>query len=190
MENKTRLVYGHGINDANFPVSRGLRMIPSYRRWVNMLNRCYSERYQRDRPNYFDCSVCEDWLRFSCFHEWYELAPKNKGDHLDKDILVPGNRIYAPHLCAFVPPGLNTFLNDTGSKRGNRLIGARQVPYGFSASCGNPFSKKNEYLGYFKTEEEAHLAWKKKKHEHACRWASRITDPRVADAIKKRFSGD
>ena len=48
--------------------------------------------------------------------------------------------------------------------RGEWLIGVHwdKRSEKFQAQCGNPFTKKLEYLGYFTCEVEAHQAWKKK----------------------------
>lgn len=43
-----------------------------YRKWANMMQRCYSEVTHRLKPYYKDCSrVCEEWWNFSNFREWY-----------------------------------------------------------------------------------------------------------------------
>ena len=57
----------------------------------------------------------------------------------------------------------------------------------FSATIGNPFTKKQEHLGYFTCPNEAHQAWKKRKHELACQLADIQTDQRVAEALRIRY---
>lgn len=57
--------------------------------------------------------MCELWLYSpEYFYDWLEVAyyeVKGYEDkmQLDKDILVPGNRIYSPQRCVFVPNELN-----------------------------------------------------------------------------------
>ena len=58
----------------------------------------------------------------------------------------------------------------------------------YQAQCENPFTGKNENLGYFSTPEEAHEAWRKRKHELAQLVAATESDPRVVEALKKRYS--
>jgi hypothetical protein len=58
----------------------------------------------------------------------------------------------------------------------------------YQAQCKNPFAGKNEHLGYFSTPEEAHESWRKRKHELAQLVAARESDPRVVEALKKRYS--
>lgn len=54
--------------------------------------------------------------------------------------------------------------------------------------CGNPFTGERGYLGLFSTPEEAHEAWRKRKHELAQLVADTESDMRVVEALKKRYS--
>ena len=47
---------------------------------------------------------------------------------------------------------------------------------------------KREHLGYFSTPEEAHEAWRKRKDDLAQRVADEESDPRVVEALRKRYS--
>ena len=58
----------------------------------------------------------------------------------------------------------------------------------YQARCKNPFTGKQEYLGLFSAPEEAHEAWRKRKHELAQLVAARESDSRVVEALKKRYS--
>ena len=60
----------------------------------------------------------------------------------------------------------------------------------YRASCGNPFTGKVEHLGLFLTPEDAHEAWRKRKHEIAQLVAATESDIRVVEALKKRYSFD
>ena len=53
---------------------------------------------------------------------------------------------------------------------------------------GNPLTEKPEHLGYFLTPEDAHEAWRKRKHELAQLVAAKESDPRIVEALKKRYS--
>ena len=57
----------------------------------------------------------------------------------------------------------------------------------FQAQCSNPLICRNEFIGYFDTKEEAHLAWKAKKHEHACLFADMQENEIIANALRNRF---
>lgn len=53
------------------------------------------------------------------------------------------------------------------------------------SQCRNPFSNKGETLGYFDTPEEAHNAWKKRKHQHAIKLAETYNN--LPDAVIERL---
>ena len=110
-------IYGVGINDASYIVGQGVSVCPYYRKWVNMLRRCYSASELKKNPTYAGCSVCDEWLTFSNFKEWMSMR-EWEGMDLDKDILVDGNKIYSPTFCIFIPHSLNSLFLDCGSKKG------------------------------------------------------------------------
>ena len=197
-----KLVHGVGNNNAGYAVTKygivevnGVRkrkrvwICPYYRVWESMLNRCYSAKYQEQKPSYKGCGVTDDWLTFSEFKNWME-AQDFEGKQLDKDILIPGNKVYSPETCIFVTGAVNNFVNDNGAQRGEFLVGVSwHKPAGkFQTLCRNPFTNKREHLGLFTTEQEAHQAWRKRKQELAHELAAIQTDPRVAKALINRYS--
>ena len=143
----------------------------SYETWVNMLARCYSNSYKNKYPTYKDCKVCDEWHNYQNFAKWfYENLPKDGNTyHLDKDLKVIGNNIYSPITCMFVTPVVNLFTTDRGAARGCCMIGASLSKIGgnFKSQCKEPFTGKHFSIGYFDTELEAHLAWRKRKSELA-----------------------
>ena len=173
---KSKLVYGVGINDTDYPLRLHKRVdgktvctwrCPYYRKWDSMLYRCYSKKFQEKYPTYKDCIVCEEWLTFSNFKSWMEQQ-EWEGRQLDKDFLVEGDKVYSPSTCVFVPDKVNTFIITQGRSRGDYPIGVRlkkgykKNPY--QAGCRNGDGEK-VYLGLFPTPEEAHQAWLVKKLE-------------------------
>ena len=70
-----KLVYGVGINDADYVVQkyetivyvngkRKRRLVwicPFYQSWKHMLQRCYSNKFKERNPTYEGCSVSEEW---------------------------------------------------------------------------------------------------------------------------------
>ena len=84
--------------------------------WKGMLRRSYSEEYLIKQPTYRDTTVCEEWLNFQNFAEWYEKNyPKIEGIkfELDKDLLQQGieNKVYSPDTCVFLPKSVNIYLS-------------------------------------------------------------------------------
>lgn len=180
-----RLVYGVGLNDSAFPVKQS----KAYRVWVDMMTRCYSVNFHERWPTYRGCSVDMQWHSLSRFSGWMD-GQECVGMVLDKDILIPGNKIYGPDRCVFIDESLNLFLTDRAARRGNWPIGVswNKGAGRFEARCGNPFAGKADRLGYFNAPEEAHNAWRKRKHELAIQYAEIQKDQRVADALRKRYA--
>ena len=110
-----------------------------------------------------------------------------EGKQLDKDIIVKGNKIYHPERCSFVTHAVNSFVTTAGVP--DNSIGVAWIDRlkKYSAKCGNPFTGKSEYLGLFECSDDAHAAWKKRKHELACQLAEIQTDERVANALRTRY---
>lgn len=85
-----------------------------YIAWYNMINRCYNKSVWIDRPEYKNCFVDEKLQCFAYFldhvHEieGYELLYTRDNIELDKDIKVPGNKIYSIETCMFVTRQQNT----------------------------------------------------------------------------------
>lgn len=81
-----------------------------YKTWKNMLMRCYDEKYYTIHTTYKDCKVCNEWLCFQNFAEWYYehyYEIEGQSIQLDKDILFKGNKVYSPQTCIFVPQRIN-----------------------------------------------------------------------------------
>lgn len=197
-----KLVYGVGVNDLDYVVYKessttveGNRVrkqewvCPFYCAWVGMLKRCYSKKYKQEHLSYVDVVCTEDWFYASKFKSWMQEQDW-EGKQLDKDIIVPNNKLYSPSTCAFVSSVTNSYILDSKSSRGEWLLGVywNKANRKFTAQCRNPFTKKNEYLGLFDKETETHEAWRKRKHELAQLVAATETDTRVVEALKKRYS--
>lgn len=198
-----KLVCGVGLNNADYAVQKFEQLgyvdgkqkwklvwtCPYYQVWVSMLKRCYSTRLHERSPTYKNCSVSGEWHTFSVFKSWMEKQ-QWEGMCLDKDLLFIGNKIYGADTCIFVTQLVNTFTTDRGNDRGVWLIGVNwhKKTGKFRARCSNPFTKKNEHLGYFVCEQQAHQAWAKRKLELAHELAAIQTDPRVTEALISRYS--
>lgn len=175
-----RLVEGHGINDVDARtriVVDGRRVTdPYYRAWTSMLRRVYSPLFHAVRPTYIETSVCDEWLRFSAFKSWM-MKQDWKDKHLDKDILVPGNKIYAPDRCLFVTPSINTLLLERGAARGRypqgvcRRKNTKKYQVVFSIGSGS------KYLGSYDTVEEARRAYNDAKSAYVRQIADEQDEP-------------
>lgn len=200
MRRKEKLVLGVGVNDSETPVVRfektGNTQVlvwkcPFYKTWSAMLKRVYSERFHEANPSYRGCFITEDWLRFSTFKEWMESQDWVEKE-LDKDLLCKNNRTYCPEHCVFLHKKVNSFIKTLSSRKGRYRLGVagRTTSGSYIVHCGNPFTNKAEHVGSYKCEDEAHLAWKRRKYELAQELIAQgyADDPRVAEALLKMYS--
>lgn len=182
-----RLVQGVGINDVGctttYNASGKNAICNYYKRWADMLSRCYSAKRQEKQPTYKGCSVVDEWLIFSNFRSWM-VEQDWEGNHLDKDLLIEGNKVYGPGTCVFVSQSLNKLMN-------NHALGCGDQPIGVHSYCGKykaqiSKGKKRVYLGTFKTPEAAHIAWRKAKSKIIMESAITQQDNRVFISLVKR----
>lgn len=73
----------------------------AYETWSSMLKRCYSTAYTKTAPTYSSCSVATPWLNYQVFASWF-YDNYFESSHLDKDILIKGNKVYSESTCQFV----------------------------------------------------------------------------------------
>ena len=81
----------------------------TYAIWRHILRRCYGK--EEKFKSWHNCLVDERWHNYQVFAEWYENNYID-GFHLDKDILIKGNKIYGPDTCCFVPNMINTLFRN------------------------------------------------------------------------------
>ena len=73
------------------------KVLKSREKWGDMIKRCYDKKELKRRPSYMGVEVCDEWLCYANFKKWYdENVYEIEGEriHLDKDILIKGNKIY------------------------------------------------------------------------------------------------
>ena len=160
-----------------------------YSLWKRMLARAYSDKYHAKYSTYKDVTVCKEWLNFQNFAEWcydqkFFSAKDEKGNsyHLDKDVLVKGNKIYSPKFCRFVPSEVNTILLKRGKSRGVCLIGVCEQKQNGGYLANVKHSGRNVHLGSFNTEIGAFQAYKKAKESYI-KEVSEIWKDRIDDVV-------
>lgn len=199
-----KLVFGIGINDADYTVRKiielpkvnGVRRkkviweCPYYIKWCGMLKRCYSVKFLEKNLTYKNCTVCNEWHLFSNFKSWMETQDwENK--HLDKDLLVCSNKVYSPKTCCFVTREINQFLTKSNNSRGSYPLGVsymvkqkdrpsvRAKPFISMISKGGV----SNFLGYYETPEQAHREWQKAKINQALEYCNEIDDIRIKEGL-------
>ena len=180
-------VHGVGIVGTKYPTHEDAVNIKEYDLWQNMLKRCYSDIYQKKKPTYEGCEVSDNFKSYEYFYEWCneQIGFNNDGNgnpfHLDKDLLIKGNKVYSEDSCVFLPNEINSLLTKSDRIRGKYPIGVclHSKSKSFVAQVSRNKGKP-EYLGSFKTELEAFNAYKEAKEafvkEQAEKWKDEIDD--------------
>ncbi|MBM0416274.1 hypothetical protein [Aeromonas veronii] len=172
-------VHGVGINDAMFVaqiVIDGQRVChPAYRAWVGVLRRSLSQKMKKVNQTYSDVHVCAEWTVFTNFLSWWRKN-HTRDWHLDKDLLKPGNKIYGPDACVYVPQWLNLLTVDHRAGRG-------KWPLGVHFNSGKQMFRaeltargKRKHLGYFDNPQSAYDAYRNAKLEHVYSLKAEIDD--------------
>ena len=184
-------VYGVGVVGTKYPTMINGRNTKEYGLWQNMLTRCYNDTYKNKQPTYIGCEVSNNFKSYEYFYEWgnRQIGFNVEGWHLDKDLLVKGNKVYSEYSCVFLPNEINLLLVKCTASRGEYLIG---VYWSKTANAFKATVRKNKggqnHLGYFNTELEAYNAYKIAKEafvkEQANKFKSQI-DPRAYEALMK-----
>lgn len=186
-----QLVYGVGVLDSEFPtmVKEGENVFhhSGYRRWKDMLRRCYRKDRDRRSLSYVGCSVSDEWLSFSNFNDWYRLNFV-AGWHLDKDLLINGNRVYSPKGCLFIPHYINSFTEDSRATRGEFPQGVCYHKQNKNFISYIREDGKRNRLGSFSSPKEAHEAWFNRKMQIALNYKSECDSihPRLFSGLIKK----
>ena len=181
-----RLVYGVGVNDGEYKTYDILnkKHVREYHLWKGVLKRCYTE------TKFYDgCSMSENFKRYSYFYEWCneQVGFNNEGWHLDKDILINGNKLYSEDTCVFVPSEINKFFTFRKRNRGEYPIGVsyHKASSKYSSTCSA--KSKSTHLGTFTTVESAFEEYRKVKKEQALdlvdKWEG-FVDNRVCEKLR------
>lgn len=139
--------------------SNGFNSLPEYNAWINMLQRCYYDKYETRVIGciaYNSVTVCDEWHNFQVFAEWYTKKRKPLDDaalikpSLDKDILSVTKQaiIYSPYTCCVIPKEINAMLIGRNRKQISELpIGVTKTRQGYrvSATSVNSIAISNKF---------------------------------------------
>ena len=130
-----------------------------YNHWLGMIQRCYANNEEKN-PTYENCEVCKEWHNFQNFAKWYEgnyYEIEGEEMHLDKDILIKGNKIYSPQTCIFIPKRINSLFTTSSSKKNDYPVGVyyHKNMDKLIVHCGITINNRKElkHLGYFSINE-------------------------------------
>lgn len=155
--------------------------------WYGMKKRVSNVK---TRPSYKGCTVSKDFLDFQFFAEWCNDQEGYGNDtwELDKDLLIKGNKVYAPSTCVFVPQEINNALTKSNKSRGNSPIGVsyKKTNRKYVAQVG--IGGCIRHLGMFDDEGSAFEAYKLAKEVYLKELAEKyknVLDRRAYEALLK-----
>lgn len=162
----------------------------AYMKWQNMLERCYDPSNPQMEECYKDVTVCDEWFNYQNFAEWAKVQKGygNRNWAMEKDLLIKGNRHYAPDRCCFLPQILNNQMLKSEKARGDYPIGVcLNKPNGkFIAHLSDHKDSTTSHIGIYDTVDECFAAYKHEKEKKLKRlaneWRSQI-DPRAYEAL-------
>lgn len=166
-------IHGHGyIGDGIYLTRKNKKQTHEYSSWNHIVERCYCKKHNERNPTYIGCTMDETWHNFQVFSEWWNqniYYVNNERMHVDKDILIKGNKRYCPETCLIVPQRINMLFQ--GKRYG------RELPTGVYINKNGYVALYNrKKLGNFNSVEEA---------EHAHELAKRKSVHEVAEEYKK-----
>ena len=145
---------------------------PAYKKWFQMIRRCYDLKWKAEHNYYDDVSVCEEWLNYQNFAQWYAAQPPYDPEyHLDKDLINREARMYSPETCSWLPRELNSMITKNEAIRGTYPIGVSEIPHmpgKYLARLTDNYRVTGKtYLLHqiFDTPEEAFAAYKLEKEK-------------------------
>lgn len=160
-------LYGVGMMGVDYKSPHKLE----YKIWASMMCRCYNEKYSKVSPTYENVKCVEEWHLFENFYKWLHsqenfenlknLSPRFA---LDKDILIKGNKIYAPDKCCLVPQSVNNLFIKSKKTRGEYPIGVDYACGYYYAACANGTGRL-ERLGKSDNVQEAFNLYKNYKEK-------------------------
>ncbi|MFQ9297772.1 MAG: AP2 domain-containing protein [Clostridia bacterium] len=162
------------LGEGNYKAWENGKDTKVFKTWHHMLERCYSKKCHEKYSTYIVCETSDDFHNFQNFGEWdednyYEINGEKMC--LDKDILIKGNKIYSSETCIYVPQTINKLFTKSDKTRGKSVIGTSPYKNGkYQVYCCmiNPETRKfkQEYLGYYNTEQEAFEVYKYYKEKN------------------------
>ncbi|AMR57871.1 hypothetical protein vB_PsyM_KIL4_0147 [Pseudomonas phage vB_PsyM_KIL4] len=129
--------------------------------------------------------VSNDFEDFQSFVEWHRAQiGYDLGWHLDKDLFGDGSS-YSSEMCCLLPGKLNVLMQGIGSWKRGELVGASYFKRDSNwRAYGNDFYSQ-VHLGYHKTQEEAHRAWKVDKAQRIKEYDKTGLTQEIVESLEK-----
>lgn len=185
------MICGFGIYDGEKGKAYNSNVI--YKLWSSMIERCYSEKMQKNNPTYIGTKVCDEWKYYSNFENWAKDRYID-GYYLDKDIALGDMKLYSPDTCSFVPAVINSCILDKTTNNQFPLgVSKINSPNGYirpkSYKASMSYYGKATYIKACETPEEAHLCWQNAKIKYLKELVVKFTDleNKVINGINRRI---
>jgi len=185
------LVHGVGENDVMIP---GFTSTRTWRTWEGIIRRTDKRDLkwlaQPGKERYAECTLDLRWYKLSAFKEWIEQWDDFGNKQVDKDLLIPGNKIYGPDTCLMVRPVVNSWFKVKKTRGGDLPRGVSlntawkkgKSPNPYRAQI-TPIGGKRTHLGSYATVEEASAVFEKARKEQIKVLIETETDLKVKNAM-------
>lgn len=164
------------VKNKMFPLSKSKEFIgdgyfntinakEAYFAWKNMFRRVYKSSTIIQKRAYGDVEICQEWLNFQNYAEWYYNQINQYSDwrnvnfvwQVDKDLTCFGNKTYCPEKCVILPNAVNAVLINSTAARGTNPIGLIVKPKGFEVRFSE--FNRSKTVGFFEKECDARMAY-------------------------------
>ncbi len=166
MNRSSILVEGIGLKGMKYPSSIYKIELREYRIWKGMLRRC-TTKCSDIHTSYIGTTCSENFKSYEYFYEWCQKQIGfNSIDtggirwHLDKDLLLKGNKHYSEDNCVFIPQRINKLLTKSNGTRGIYPLGVSYHKRIKMFSIGGHNGEKRVHLGYLHCQKEAFQVYK------------------------------
>lgn len=150
----------YGVGKYKAFITKSKKSTKQYKTWIGMLERCYSEKLHKKHPTYIGCTVCDEWLNFQNFAEWFD-ENYIEGLSLDKDIKINGNKKYSPYTCLFVSREDNSIKANAKTKKMTSPNGEIISIYNMTKFCKDNGLDRNLMKKVFDGKAPYHKGWTK-----------------------------
>ena len=203
VKNYNKIVYGkhgylgQGPYTSEHRDENGKRILHNeYAIWKGIHERVGN--FDGKHPSYIDVTVNEIWWCYQNFAEWYNEHRYDTGDDflcIDKDLLIPGNREYAPDKCCLIPNSINEiFRNYKNYKRTDdglpigihRRTDSKSIRYRSEGIYLDEWGNKCKIRKTFTNVLEAFIFYKEYKELYIQQLANKYKDkldPKVYDIL-------
>lgn len=154
-----------------------------------LMIRSTNAKYKSHRPTYKDVTVSENFKDFQFFAGWCnnQVGFGTAGFVLEKDLLVPNNKMYSEYNCVFVPDVINSFLTFVRQKDRGLPVGVTwcESEGKYKSYCAQ-LNGKNKTIGRFNNPQDAYTAYcvfKRKMARELAETYKEVVDPRVTKAL-------